>query len=126
MAGIPETTGTATPDQLIFVYNANAGLAAGIMDSVHKALSPSTYDCQLCSVTYGAFAMRPQWRDWLKAQPWQAVFHHRPDFRAAYPDHAATPLPAIFARHGDAITMLIPAREMQGLSDIAALIAAIA
>ena len=113
------------PDALIFVYNANAGLVAGLMDSVHKTLSPATYPCSLCAATYGALSMRPEWRRWLKAQRWQAVFHHRPDFRAAYPAFADTPLPAIFRRDAGAVALLIPAEEMDALTEIPALIAAI-
>jgi hypothetical protein len=115
----------STPDALLFVYNANAGLAAGIMDSIHKTLSPSTYECQLCAVTYGAFSMKGEWRDWLKRQPWAAEFYHRPDFREAHPAHAALPLPAILRRDGDMVTPLIGAEEMARLESIGALIAAI-
>ena len=40
--------------RLVFVYNANAGLVAGMLDSVHKVVSPATYPCSLCAVTYFA------------------------------------------------------------------------
>ncbi|MEQ1508868.1 MAG: hypothetical protein ABL909_00535 [Sphingopyxis sp.] len=113
------------PDALIFVYNANAGKLAGIMDTIHKTLSPSTYECDLCAVTFGAFSMRPEWRDWLKAQSWKAEFFHRPDFRTAWPDYAGAPLPAIFRRDGDALTMLIEADGFAALDTIKALIDAI-
>ncbi|MEQ1725174.1 MAG: hypothetical protein ABL882_04505 [Sphingopyxis sp.] len=113
------------PDAVIFVYNANAGKLAGLLDTVHKTLSPSTYDCQLCAVTFGAFAMRPEWRDWLKAQPWSAEFFHRPDFRAAWPAHAQTPLPAIFRRDGDTLCPLIGAEAFKRLDSVNALAGAI-
>jgi len=51
--------------RLVIVYNANAGLMAGVMDSVHKIVSPSTYPCQLCAVTYGLTSMRKEWRAFL-------------------------------------------------------------
>ncbi len=113
------------PGALAFVYNANAGLAAGLMDTIHKTLSPATYDCQLCAVTFGAFAMKGEWRDWLKAQDWDADFYHRPDFRAAHPAHASLALPAILRRDGDVLTVLIGAEEMAKLDSVGALIAAI-
>ncbi|MEQ1687750.1 MAG: hypothetical protein ABL874_04170 [Sphingopyxis sp.] len=113
------------PDALVFVYNANAGKLAGLLDTVHKTLSPSTYECDLCAVTFGAFSMKGEWRDWLKAQPWSAEFFHRPDFRAAWPAYAATPLPAIFRRDGDTLTLLIGPDAFKGLGNVNALAGAI-
>ncbi len=40
-------------NSLLFVYNADSGLVAGLFDSAHKLLSPSTYQCQLCTLTHG-------------------------------------------------------------------------
>lgn len=119
------TTVAKTPDALVFVYNANAGKIAGIMDTLHKTLSPATYDCQLCAVTFGAFSMRGEWRDWLKAQAWEAEFYHRPDFRADWPDHTKAPLPAIFRRDGNMLSLLISADAFQALDSVNALANAI-
>ncbi len=111
--------------RLIFVYNANAGIAAGIMDSIHKTVSPSTYECSLCAITYGAFAMDRRWKAWLKALPHEVVFHHRPDFRAAFPDAADLALPAVlFERNGALETMLGP-DDIAGAGSVDALIAAL-
>jgi hypothetical protein len=38
--------------ELLFVYNADAGLVTGLLDTLHKVLSPSTYSCSLCAITY--------------------------------------------------------------------------
>lgn len=114
------------PTSLLFVYNAEPGVVAGLMDTIHKTLSPATYACDLCAVTYGAFAMRPEWRDWLKAQPWDAVFTYRDDFRAAYPAWSTETLPAIFRRDGTAeLHRLVSAAQMAEAKTIPALIATI-
>ena len=42
---------------LILVYNADSGFFNALADSAHKLLSPSTYDCRLCALTYGAIQM---------------------------------------------------------------------
>jgi len=110
--------------KLLFVYNANAGLLAGIMDSVHKIVSPATYDCALCAITYGALRMDPKWKAWLKAQPFEAVFHHRPDFRAAYP-RADIALPAIVLAESDKLEMLVGADDFGAIDSVDALIALI-
>ena len=112
-------------DRLIFVYNADAGIAAGLLDLVHKTLSPSTYQCSLCGVTYGPLGMKPAWRDWLKTLPYESIFHHRPDFRAAYPAFADRPLPLVALDDGGTLTELLGAEELARLPDLEALIAAL-
>ncbi|MFM9977297.1 MAG: hypothetical protein ACKVOP_04540 [Sphingomonadaceae bacterium] len=111
--------------KLIFVYNANAGLAAGIMDSVHKLVSPSTYACDLCAITYGLVRMDPKWKAWLNAQAFEAVFHHRPDFHAAYPALAALALPAILTNRAGTLEPVVTAPEFAGVTSVNELIALI-
>jgi hypothetical protein len=114
----------ASDDTLIFVYNAKPGIVAGLLDTVHKTLSPSTYECDLCAITYGALSMRGEWRDWLKHQPWSAEFAYRDGFRAANPAQAGEELPAIFRRIADGgLFLLVSAGDFEGLSSVGDLIA---
>lgn len=93
--------------RLVFVYNANAGLLAGALDSIHKTLSPGTYACNLCALTYGSLNMRPLWRRWLQSIPVEADFYHRPDFRLAFPEFANEPLPLVgIVSNGDLSVLL--------------------
>ncbi len=110
--------------KLIFVYNANAGIAAGIMDSIHKTLSPATYPCSLCAITYGAVRMNPRWKAWLKAQPFESVFYHRPDFRAAYPEIVAD-LPVILVERDGRPETLVSVDEFGDAATVDELIALI-
>ncbi len=119
------TIENVNPPKLIFVYNANAGLAAGLMDSVHKLVSPGTYPCSLCAVTYGLTRMDPRWKAWLRALPVEAVFHHRPDFRAAYPAAAGWPLPLVALEQGGQLRPLLDATTLDTLASLDALVAAL-
>ncbi len=110
--------------KLLFVYNANAGIVAGIMDSLHKTFAPATYPCDLCAITYGALRMDPTWKAWLKAQPFESVFYHRPDFRAAYPGFKVD-LPVILIEPEGRVETLVAASEFKGASTVDALIALI-
>lgn len=47
--------------KLIFVYNANSGTINSLLDSAHKIISPQTYDCKLCDLTYGVFKENDEW-----------------------------------------------------------------
>ncbi len=110
--------------KLIFVYNANAGIVAGIMDSIHKTLSPATYPCGLCAITYGAVRMDPIWKTWLKTRTFESVFYHRPDFRAAYPD-LQVDLPVIMAERDGDLEMLVGADDFKDAATVDKLIALI-
>ncbi len=67
--------------------------------------------------------MRPEWRAWLTAQPWDAVFTYRGDFVPAHPAHSDVALPAIFRRDGSAgLTLIVSAPELAATNDVAALI----
>lgn len=46
---------------LIFVYNANSGKINAWLDSAHKIVSPKTYQCRLCDLTYGIFKENEDW-----------------------------------------------------------------
>lgn len=109
--------------RLIFVYNANEGLVAGLLDSIHKTVSPSTYACSLCAITYGAFAMDRQWKAWLKALPYETMFHHRPDFRAAFPQYEDATLPAVFIERNDGLSVLLGPEAIAAAKTVDALIA---
>jgi hypothetical protein len=104
------------PQRLLFVYNADAGLLAGLKDTFHKILSPSTYACALCAITYGATSMRPEWREFIQRLPVAVDFLHRDEFAAAYPQWARHRLPAAFAvSETGALTPFIGAEEMKGM-----------
>ncbi len=118
-------------NRLVFVYNANAGLLAGALDSLHKMLSPATYPCSLCAITYGSFTMDRRWRDWLRTLPIATEFYHRPDFRAAFPHAADWPLPLVAiaddnVAHNAGLRPLIDAATLDGLTGVDPLIALLA
>ncbi len=107
--------------RLVIAYNANTGLLAGASDYVHKLISPATYPCALCALTYGLVGMRRPWRDFLASTGLPVVFHHRPDFRAAFPA-CDWPLPLLAVAEDDALRLLVGAGEMASLPDLDALI----
>jgi hypothetical protein len=111
--------------RLVFVYNANAGLVAGLLDSVHKIASPATYPCSLCAVTYGPVAMRRRWRDYLSKLPIHVDFYHRPDFRAAFPAAADWPLPLVAIDRAGSLKLLLGADDLDAMADVGALITAL-
>ena len=108
--------------RLVFVYNAEGGLLHGLLDSIHKVVSPRTYECDLCAITYGLTSMKAEWRDWLGALEMPSMFLHRAEFRATWPT-AKDALPAIFAEREGRLHNLVSAGDFESVQDVSALIA---
>ena len=66
--------------QLVFVYNADSGLFGTATDFTHKILSPSTYRCRLCALTYGNFTIKDEWKSFIAQLPFSITFLHKNDF----------------------------------------------
>ena len=114
---------------LILIYNADSGIIQALMHAVHKQVSPETYPCSLCALTYGAVSMKGEWRRFLDSLRLNVVFHHRDDFTAAFPalgtgGDREVELPAIlFGEAGEEPRVLIPANELDAMKDAAELMA---
>ncbi|MEL6927256.1 MAG: GTPase [Cyanobacteria bacterium J06600_6] len=70
--------------KLIFVYNANSGLMNTLMDIGHKAISPQTYECNLCGLTFGIVSEHKQWKQFREASKAEMEFLHRDEFEQKY------------------------------------------
>jgi len=81
--------------KLIFVYNANSGLLSAMKNWAHKIVSPETYPCSLCALTYDNLGMRRPWREFIKGLGYEVEFLHRDELAEQYGIHDV-PLPATF------------------------------
>ena len=114
--------------RLFFVYNADSGLFTALMHAVHKEVSPATYPCSLCALTYGLVSMRSEWKRFWKSLDAEAVFHHRDDFTRAFPALGTggvreVELPAILVGEGgEEPRVLVSAEELDAMRDLGELI----
>jgi hypothetical protein len=53
-------SGAAAPARILFIYNADTGILAAMLDSLRK-LARSPEACALCSITHGIAAKRNEW-----------------------------------------------------------------
>ncbi|GAA4437743.1 hypothetical protein GCM10023188_32290 [Pontibacter saemangeumensis] len=109
--------------KLQFIYNAETGLLNKLTDFAHKAISPATYNCNLCALTHGTFTMKQEWADYIKGLPLEAEFIYRDEwqFKAA---HAAYPLVAL-QRGAHAAEVVLGATELNRLKNLEELKAAL-
>jgi len=111
--------------RLLIVYNADGGIWNALAHAVHKAVSPATYPCSLCALTYGRVSMHGDWRRFLGRLPVNAVFHHRDDFARDWPGVEAE-LPAILIDQGAGPDLLVSAAELNAMQHRRELIALLA
>ncbi len=108
--------------KLLIVYNADSGFFNTVASSIHKALSPETYACQLCRLTYGMTHMVEAWKSYLEALPIAVRALHRNEFQAQFPALQASALPAIFLVHIGRVDVLLSAETIQATGEIPLLI----
>jgi hypothetical protein len=70
--------------KLIFVYKADSGKLNAALDIAHKLLSPATYKCDLCSLTYGPLSEKTVWREFREQSDDELVFYHQDEFESLY------------------------------------------
>ncbi|MBK6264102.1 hypothetical protein JKA74_03555 [Marivirga sp. S37H4] len=100
--------------QLIFVYNANSGKWNGYMDIMHKILSPQTYACNLCAITYDTFSINKDWAAFKEKTPVKMSFLHKDEWEEQY--NRKDGLPAIFLEEKGSISVWIDPETMNRLS----------
>jgi hypothetical protein len=109
---------------LVFVWNADAGWQHALMDSLHKVISPQTYSCRLCQLTYGMAGPKTHWSKFLKTIDRPVEFYHRDEF-------PGTPLaeqlpglefPAVLVYTPEKWQILLSKSEINQLKDLDALL----
>lgn len=97
--------------ELLFVYNADGNLFSKITDFAHKIISPSTYNCSLCALTFGNFGMKDQWAQYLKTINSNIEFLHKDEFLEKYKSHF-TEFPLILKKAAGSLDVLMSADDI--------------
>jgi len=106
--------------ELIFIYNAKSGLVNEFLDFAHKIVSPSTYNCNLCAISYGNFTMKKKWSDYISSLPVRSTFTYK-DKVSEY-GYNNIELPSIIFRNGSRSKVIISSKEINKLKKIDQLI----
>ena len=97
--------------KLIFVYNADSSFFSTVKDLAHKIISPSTYPCNLCAITYGSFAMKKEWKEFIKNIELTVQVLHRDEFQKGYSTDIVG-FPAIFMKRDSKLSLFIAEKEI--------------
>ena len=98
-------------EELVFVYNADSGIFNALMDSLHKIFSPSTYDCNLCAITYSAVRMKREWKSFIDGLPVPVHFLHKDELKKQF-NRDDLSLPSVLVLRENSLEVLIEAREI--------------
>ena len=111
--------------ELILVYNADSGFFNIIKDGLHKIVAPSTYQCRLCTLTYGTIRMKNEWKAFIDKLKVPAQFMHRDEFLSKLRSHPHNvrnlKFPAVFLEKEGKISLLITHNEFDKLKTLDAL-----
>jgi hypothetical protein len=107
-------------NKILFVYNADSGLLNAMMDWGHKIISPETYQCSLCALTYDNLGMRRGWREFVNELEHEVEFLHRDELAEKYGLRDA-PLPATFLVQDGQPQLWISTEEMNACNSLEAL-----
>lgn len=102
--------------KLLFIYNAETGFFNKLTDFAHKAISPATYDCNLCALTHGTFTMRQEWADYIKSLPLETAFIYRDEWKFGR-ENLEYPLVALQTGQ-DEVKVLLAAAELNKLRNL--------
>ena len=102
--------------ELILVYNADSGFFNIIKDALHKTVSPSTYQCNLCALTYGSVRMKDEWKTFIAKLEIPTEFLHRDEFLRRLKTHPHivkdVKFPSVFLNKEGKISLLITHDEI--------------
>lgn len=104
-------------NKLIFVYNADSGLINTVKDFWHKALRPSTYQCNLCQTTFGTFGAKKEWKSFISDLGINSEFLHKDEFVEKYDVKDAKYPSAYILKNGN-LTVFITQEEMNEVTTI--------
>lgn len=108
--------------KLIFVYNADSSLFSQLTDYAHKLISPSTYQCNLCALTYGNVGMKNQWKEFVKSLNVNSEFLHKDEFENKYNYSIDYP---VVLKYDSKISVLISADQLKKLRSLKKLISSV-
>ncbi|UCC94253.1 MAG: hypothetical protein JSW25_08525 [Thermoplasmata archaeon] len=113
-----ETTADALAGvTLLFVYNADSGVMNSLKDYVHKTVSPATYQCNLCALTFGSLGMKGTWAEFIDGLGVPVEFLHRDELHQRHGVEGVD-LPAVLMKEGSDVSVLIPAEEINALGTL--------
>ncbi|WP_299214974.1 GTPase [uncultured Aquimarina sp.] len=112
---------------IIFIYNADANIWNKYLDFAHKIISPSTYSCDLCSLTHGNFSENKIWKEFREIVSYEFVFKYKDEFIEEFNEveYQKFQYPIILEEKDSRLDVLMNANELNLMNSVEDLIGAL-
>tara|TARA_Y100001970_G_C13961982_1_gene713641 strand:+ start:378 stop:788 length:411 start_codon:yes stop_codon:yes gene_type:complete len=101
---------------IYFVYNANNDFISIIGDFVHKSVSPTTYSCNLCKLSYGIFTKTKKWEAFLNTLEYEFSFIYKNE-KTPILNHIDS-FPVVLIQYDNQIDILVSTDEMNSYKNL--------
>jgi len=109
-------------EKLIFIYNASDDLISVSFDFIHKIVSPSTYQCSLCKITYGNVSMHDKWKEYIYNSNYDFEFLYKNNYLEYYKGLNIKEFPVAYKYNGNSYDVFISKKEFDSCNDLDSLI----
>jgi len=105
---------------LVFIFNADSGAISSVKDFFHKMVKPSTYECNLCAVTFGNLGMKKEWAKYISSLEDEVniEFLHRDEFEEYYPEVDNAKYPSAYIERPEGLEIFITQEEMNNVESV--------
>lgn len=104
-------------NSLLFVYNAESGLANALVDTGRRIFRPKEYACALCQITYGPFGMKNDWKKFISELPYEVSFLHKDELAEKF-KKMDLDYPCLVLEDSDDIKIIINGTEFRKIKDL--------
>jgi len=105
-------------EKLIFIYNASDDLISVSFDFIHKIVSPSTYQCSLCKITYGNVSMHNKWKEYIANSNYDFEFLYKNNYLEYHKDLNIKDFPVAYKYNGNSYDIFISKQEFNLCNDL--------
>lgn len=102
--------------ELIFVYNAKSTIAHRLFVALHKSISPSTYNCDLCSLTHGNIGATKAWEDFYSRSGIPIRLFYKDQFQKYFQKEIE--YPAVMTYEYSALNCILGPKELSSINDL--------
>ncbi len=102
--------------ELIFCYNARKGVINGIIDFLHKSISPATYSCNLCSITH-TYKKNERWKKFINNYKLKISFIYIDDLERNNLSEFKHEMPCCFIKKDKVYKILIDKKTINKLKN---------
>lgn len=99
-------------NRIVMIYNAESGWMNKFTDWSHKMFSPSSYECDLCSLSHGNFGMKKNWEEKQKSLPFPVSYYYKDSFVKEFPDFKPQQFPLVLLQKNKKFEELLNSEKL--------------